>query len=92
MITQPPPRENYILHVAPASQYSYQAPSACTPIAIEAALLLLAGHDPDTHLVIKALKVGQAYKGHYHLDLEEVVQGVERYNTTMSVGGIHQVR
>lgn len=32
------------------SQYTLQATSACTPCAVEAALLLLAGHEPSVGL------------------------------------------
>eukprot|EP00007_Cunea_sp_BSH-02190019_P009526 CAMPEP_0174237130 /NCGR_PEP_ID=MMETSP0417-20130205/7096_1 /TAXON_ID=242541 /ORGANISM="Mayorella sp, Strain BSH-02190019" /LENGTH=614 /DNA_ID=CAMNT_0015315857 /DNA_START=108 /DNA_END=1949 /DNA_ORIENTATION=- len=62
-----------------SSQYSLKSPSACTLAALEAAILLTSGEVPSSGMVNRALQVASAYQSDLHLDLDDLLQEVERY-------------
>jgi hypothetical protein len=75
---------------ASTSQYSLDAVSACTPGAIEAALILLAGRPPSEATAEAAVRAAHGYKERTHVYADDVISGVPRYACALSLAETYQ--
>lgn len=68
------------------NQYSEGGISACTVLSLEALVKTLClGCDLSPELVDSILEVGCVYKNSLHVELQEVVEHVERYNKSLEL-------
>jgi hypothetical protein len=77
-------------HVATASQYTHLAVSACTPCAIEAGLIILAGGVSNAQLADRAVAMGRRYRNEQHPYADDVLQFVPRYRVALTQGAVNQ--